>query len=239
MLAKSKVSSAPSSERSSASCSRAQPLVAQPVEVDPLLPVDGVRPVRANRHGDHLACARRLRAREASPGVAGRQVLLNSLDGRWCSPALTRGRSMPADLPVARPAHPRTSGCAAASACARWPARSGVSASMISQIETAKSRPSVSTLYAITSALGMSIEDVFAPVRATRPAPPVPAAAGTRTRRSASAPARPAGAPRRAAGAEAGLRGDLGAARRAARPDGRLPAGHVRARRRPRPAAAS
>src|SRR5687768_17391969 len=37
----------------------------------------------------------------------------------------------------------------------------GVSASMISQIETAKSRPSVSTLYAITSALGMSIEDVF------------------------------------------------------------------------------
>jgi transcriptional regulator with XRE-family HTH domain len=37
----------------------------------------------------------------------------------------------------------------------------GVSASMISQIETAKSRPSVSTLYAITSALGMSIEEVF------------------------------------------------------------------------------
>jgi quercetin dioxygenase-like cupin family protein len=32
---------------------------------------------------------------------------------------------------------------------------------MISQIETAKSRPSVSTLYAITSALRMSIEDVF------------------------------------------------------------------------------
>jgi transcriptional regulator with XRE-family HTH domain/quercetin dioxygenase-like cupin family protein len=41
----------------------------------------------------------------------------------------------------------------------------GVSASMISQIETAKSRPSVSTLYAITSALGMSIEDVFTPAR--------------------------------------------------------------------------
>jgi len=37
----------------------------------------------------------------------------------------------------------------------------GVSASMISQIETGKSRPSVSTLYAITSALGMSIEEVF------------------------------------------------------------------------------
>ena len=33
----------------------------------------------------------------------------------------------------------------------------GVSASMISQIETAKSQPSVSTLYAITSTLGISI----------------------------------------------------------------------------------
>lgn len=39
----------------------------------------------------------------------------------------------------------------------------GVSASMISQIETGKSRPSVSTLYAITTALGISIDEVFAP----------------------------------------------------------------------------
>ncbi|HEU0213871.1 MAG TPA: cupin domain-containing protein [Jiangellaceae bacterium] len=37
----------------------------------------------------------------------------------------------------------------------------GVSASLISQIETDKSRPSVSTLYAITTALGISIEDLF------------------------------------------------------------------------------
>jgi transcriptional regulator with XRE-family HTH domain/quercetin dioxygenase-like cupin family protein len=37
----------------------------------------------------------------------------------------------------------------------------GVSASLISQIETGKSQPSVSTLYAITQALGTSIEDVF------------------------------------------------------------------------------
>jgi Predicted transcriptional regulators len=36
-----------------------------------------------------------------------------------------------------------------------------VSASLISQIETGKSSPSVSTLYAITTALGISIEDVF------------------------------------------------------------------------------
>lgn len=43
----------------------------------------------------------------------------------------------------------------------------GVSASMISQIETSKAQPSVSTLYAITSALGISIEDLFtAPVAA-------------------------------------------------------------------------
>ena len=40
----------------------------------------------------------------------------------------------------------------------------GVSASMISQIETGKSRPSVSTLYAITSALSMSLHDVFAAI---------------------------------------------------------------------------
>jgi transcriptional regulator with XRE-family HTH domain/quercetin dioxygenase-like cupin family protein len=57
----------------------------------------------------------------------------------------------------------------------------GVSASMISQIETAKSRPSVSTLYAITSALGMSIEEVFrhpdddpARVETVAPAAPLP-----------------------------------------------------------------
>ncbi len=37
----------------------------------------------------------------------------------------------------------------------------GVSASMISQIENGKSQPSVSTLYAITTALGISIQDVF------------------------------------------------------------------------------
>src|SRR4051794_3021869 len=37
----------------------------------------------------------------------------------------------------------------------------GVSASMISQIETGKAQPSVSTLYAITSTLGLSIQDLF------------------------------------------------------------------------------
>lgn len=37
----------------------------------------------------------------------------------------------------------------------------GVSPSLISQIETGKSRPSVSTLYAITSALGLPVEQLF------------------------------------------------------------------------------
>jgi transcriptional regulator with XRE-family HTH domain len=47
----------------------------------------------------------------------------------------------------------------------------GVSASMISQIENGKSQPSVSTLYAITTALGISIQDVFdAPLAGAEPA---------------------------------------------------------------------
>ncbi|WP_369250830.1 helix-turn-helix domain-containing protein [Streptomyces sp. R41] len=37
----------------------------------------------------------------------------------------------------------------------------GVSASLISQIETGKSQPSVSTLYAITTALAISVESLF------------------------------------------------------------------------------
>lgn len=37
----------------------------------------------------------------------------------------------------------------------------GVSASLISQIETGKSQPSVSTLYAITTALSIPVESLF------------------------------------------------------------------------------
>ncbi|SDU80457.1 cupin domain-containing protein [Jiangella alkaliphila] len=73
----------------------------------------------------------------------------------------------------------------------------GVSASLISQIETEKSQPSVSTLYAITTALGISVEDIFAQV------PAEPAA-------SVSAPASaPASAPETISALQA-----LGAARR-------------------------
>jgi transcriptional regulator with XRE-family HTH domain len=37
----------------------------------------------------------------------------------------------------------------------------GVSPSLVSQIETGKSQPSVSTLYTITTALGISVESLF------------------------------------------------------------------------------
>src|SRR5918999_419657 len=39
--------------------------------------------------------------------------------------------------------------------------RLGISPSAISQIETGKSRPSVSTLYAIVNELGMSLDELF------------------------------------------------------------------------------
>jgi transcriptional regulator with XRE-family HTH domain len=44
----------------------------------------------------------------------------------------------------------------------------GISASMVSQIETGKAQPSVSTLYAITTSLGIAVEDVFAPAAPAR-----------------------------------------------------------------------
>jgi transcriptional regulator with XRE-family HTH domain/quercetin dioxygenase-like cupin family protein len=50
----------------------------------------------------------------------------------------------------------------------------GVSASLISQIETGKSQPSVSTLYGITSALGISVEEVFAAPPDADTGPPEP-----------------------------------------------------------------
>lgn len=62
--------------------------------------------------------------------------------------------------------------------------RLGVSPSAISQIETGKSRPSVSTLYSIVSELGMSLDELFG---AQKPAPPA----------SAPTPATPARRPPR------------------------------------------
>lgn len=54
----------------------------------------------------------------------------------------------------------------------------GVSASLISQIENGKSQPSVSTLYAITTALGISVEALFEAGETTT-ASPAAAAPGT------------------------------------------------------------
>lgn len=56
----------------------------------------------------------------------------------------------------------------------------GVSASLISQIETDRKSPSVSTLYAITNALGISVEDLFAPNDNGRPPGPAVLDSGTR-----------------------------------------------------------
>lgn len=53
----------------------------------------------------------------------------------------------------------------------------GVSASLVSQIETGKSQPSVSTLYAITTALSISVESLFDAYEDEAAASPVVAAA--------------------------------------------------------------
>jgi DNA-binding XRE family transcriptional regulator/quercetin dioxygenase-like cupin family protein len=60
----------------------------------------------------------------------------------------------------------------------------GVSASLVSQIETGKSQPSVSTLYAITTVLGISVESLFdsraaAPMAGVNPPGTVPHALAT------------------------------------------------------------
>jgi len=55
----------------------------------------------------------------------------------------------------------------------------GVSPSLISQIETGKSQPSVSTLYAISSALDLPLEDLFDADEFAEPATTSAAVAGT------------------------------------------------------------
>jgi transcriptional regulator with XRE-family HTH domain len=66
--------------------------------------------------------------------------------------------------------------------------RLGVSPSAISQIETGKSRPSVSTLYAIVSELGMSLDELFGASKSTEPAAPAPAPRASAKRSSRSRP---------------------------------------------------
>lgn len=62
----------------------------------------------------------------------------------------------------------------------------GVSASMISQIERGRTMPSVNTLYAITSLLGISLDDLFSPSRT-----PADGATDGRPHRTTAQPRRP------------------------------------------------
>src|SRR3989442_2049918 len=67
--------------------------------------------------------------------------------------------------------------------------RLGLSPSAISQIETGKSRPSVSTLYSIVSELGMSLDELFSGGgAAAEEAPPSRTAARSRRGRSQAQP---------------------------------------------------
>lgn len=68
--------------------------------------------------------------------------------------------------------------------------RLDISASALSQIETGKSRPSVKTLYAIVSELGLSMDELFAEPGAEKetPAPSAPAAAPNGGSAAAPAP---------------------------------------------------
>jgi transcriptional regulator with XRE-family HTH domain len=59
--------------------------------------------------------------------------------------------------------------------------RLDISASALSQIETGKSRPSVKTLYAITSELGLSMDQLFADSAAQGAAPATPEQAASVT----------------------------------------------------------
>ena len=73
--------------------------------------------------------------------------------------------------------------------------RLGVSPSAISQIETGKSRPSVSTLYSIVSELGMSLDELFG---APKPAQPAAAARRGSSRSTAATWSEAGGTARRA-----------------------------------------
>src|ERR1700733_6073317 len=61
----------------------------------------------------------------------------------------------------------------------------GVSASMLSQVETGRARPSVSTIYAIAAELGLSIDALLSGDETARAGPP--AAAGSRAGGDAAA----------------------------------------------------
>lgn len=58
--------------------------------------------------------------------------------------------------------------------------RIGLSASLISQIESGQSKPSVSTLYSIVTELGVSVDDIFNGANGTNGSSPAPEQEGAR-----------------------------------------------------------
>ena len=115
--------------------------------------------------------------------------------------------------------------------------RLGISASLVSQIETGRLQPSVRTLYAIVSELGVSLDEVFASADDDASAP-LPEARPRRHRdESRNGDTDPnAGririAPWSAAAWHRARDGDsLGAAGSLGRPRGRVPLQHLRGRR--------
>ena len=200
MLLKSKSRRAPRSEAARAALGPLEPVRAQPVGVDPLLPVDGLRAGRGERtrgrstgtQGSQLR--RRSRSRPPGSATAGwagagdppraavlqpcRSLMLHServratrrpratgsmrgnrrggARGPRAAQTAVRARVRDDGRPAApgahgaRPEPPRT-----------LAERLGVSPSLISQVETGRAKPSVNTLYALASELGISLDELL------------------------------------------------------------------------------
>jgi quercetin dioxygenase-like cupin family protein/DNA-binding XRE family transcriptional regulator len=88
--------------------------------------------------------------------------------------------------------------------------RVGVSASMLSQVETDRTRPSVSTIYAIATELGISIDALLSDAGAADAGAAGPGAAGAGAMAGRGEPGGPAAAAAGGSGAAAGRRGPGG-----------------------------
>ena len=191
-----------------------QPVVAEPVEVDALLPVDGVGPVRA----DHRRTAHGLCVDSPSkPPSRGKcQVLLHTVYRHTAHVRVDVGRpsdgSRPNDDDSADPVRERARRRRPGGACGpglslrELASRVAVSPSFITQIERGKANPSVGTLYALVTELGASLDELMVTrsevchARASWPTQPGLAAD------------RRAGPGRRGTGPGRDVRGGLGAA---------------------------
>ena len=162
-----------------------QPLPPEPVQIDPLLP-SRPRSARTSptpyRTSDRLTAARpgcpsrptalprvfSVAYHHQNSSPLGRQAAMYGRVALAPAPAVSLRRvDPPREAPVPSPEVPPIGERIREERSRRaWTVRGlareiGVSASLISQIETGKSQPSVSTLYAITTALQLPIEDLF------------------------------------------------------------------------------